>query len=98
MAKKTNDPGSYDPATHGPLLTPAEAKTRLREKHAVDLSLARLADLRSIGGGPAFIKPAGARGVRYPQTILDGWAQDRNRRPLLTVTPTDRILFPNEAA
>ena len=73
----------YDPDEHGKLLTPERAADRLKEKHAIELGVQRLADMRSQGGGPEFIK-ATARAVRYPEVLLDAWAARRNCKPLMT--------------
>ncbi len=54
----------------------------------------RLADLRSAGGGPRFIKPT-KREVRYPTAMLDQWAMARNNKPILDFTP---IKTPKETA
>lgn len=76
----------YDADEHGELLTPEAAIERLRKQHAIKLGLQRLADLRSAGGGPRFIKPT-LREVRYPTAMLDEWAEARNRKPLLDFVP-----------
>ncbi len=76
----------YDAHEHGGLLTPEEASEHLRKKHAIKLGLQRLADLRSAGGGPRFIKPT-QREVRYPTPMLDEWAAARNRKPILDFVP-----------
>lgn len=76
----------YDPELHGELLTPETAIKRLKDKHAIKLGEQRLADLRSAGGGPQFIKPTG-REVRYPANLLDDWARERNRKPILDFAP-----------
>jgi hypothetical protein len=76
----------YDADEHGSLLTPSEASARLRERHAVKLGEQRLADLRSSGGGPRFIKPT-QREVRYPAVLLDQWAAERNRKPIVDFVP-----------
>ena len=76
----------YDPERHGALLTPEAASERLRKQHAIKLGLQRLADLRSAGGGPRFIKPT-QREVRYPTAMLDEWASSRNRKPVLDFVP-----------
>ncbi|HZZ21246.1 MAG TPA: hypothetical protein VFE60_01045 [Roseiarcus sp.] len=76
----------YDAHEHGELLTPEAASEHLRRKHAIKLGVQRLADLRSAGGGPKFIKPT-QREVRYPTAMLDEWASSRNRKPVLDFVP-----------
>ena len=76
----------YDAHEHSELLTPEAASEHLRKKHAIKLGVQRLADLRSAGGGPCFIKPT-LRDVRYPANLLDEWAAERNRKPLLDFVP-----------
>jgi len=76
----------YDADEHGELLTPEAASERLKKKHAIKLGVQRLADLRSTGGGPCFIKPT-QREVRYPTVMLDEWAAARNRKPILNFVP-----------
>jgi hypothetical protein len=76
----------YDPEQHGKLLLPDEASRRLKEKHAIELGVQRLADMRSQGGGPELIK-ATPRAVRYPEMLLDVWAARRNCKPLMTYVP-----------
>ena len=76
----------YDPEQHGVLLTPEEASEHLRKKHKIRLGDQRLADLRSFGGGPKFIKPT-QREVRYPEVFLDEWATARNSKPILDFVP-----------
>jgi hypothetical protein len=76
----------YDPEQHGDLLTPEAAVERLRKKHSTKIGVQRLADLRSFGGGPKFIKPT-QREVRYPEVFLDEWASNRNRKPILDFAP-----------
>ena len=76
----------YDPEQHGKLHTPESARAYLREKHAVKLGIPRLADLRSQGAGPKFIKPT-QREVRYPAAMLDEWAAERNRKPIVDFVP-----------
>jgi hypothetical protein len=78
----------YDAHQHGELLRPEAASERLRKKHAIKLGVQRLADLRSAGGGPRFIKPT-QREVRYPAAMLDEWAEARNRKPLLDFVPVN---------
>jgi hypothetical protein len=80
------DEALYDPDKHGELLTPEAAIERLRQRHSVKLGAQRLADLRSAGGGPRFIKPT-RREVRYPAAMLDEWAAARNRKPILDFVP-----------
>jgi hypothetical protein len=82
----TSDQVLYDPDRHGALLTPEAAIGRLRERHAIRIGEQRLADLRSIGGGPKFIKPT-QRDVRYPANLLDEWATQRNRKPIIDFVP-----------
>jgi hypothetical protein len=76
----------YDPERHGTLLTPEAAIRRLRDEHAIKMGEQRLADLRSMGGGPQFIKPT-QRDVRYPANLLDEWATQRNRKPIIDFVP-----------
>jgi hypothetical protein len=76
----------YDPERHGALLTPEAAIEHLRREHAIRIGEQRLADLRSIGDGPKFIKPT-QREVRYPTALLDEWAAARNRKPILDFVP-----------
>jgi hypothetical protein len=76
----------YDPEQHGALLTPEAALAHLWQRHAIKLGTQRLADLRSIGGGPRFIKPT-QREVRYPTSLLDEWAAGRNRKPIIDFVP-----------
>src|SRR5262245_39796902 len=76
----------YDPERHGALLTPEAAIERLRREHSIKLGEQRLADLRSSGGGPRFIKPT-QREVRYPPALIDEWAAARNRKPILNFVP-----------
>lgn len=76
----------YDVHQHGELLTPEAASEYLSKKHAIKLGVQQLADLRSAGGGPCFIKPT-QREVRYPTAMLDEWAAARNRRPILSFVP-----------
>ena len=66
---------------------PKQASEHLQKKHAIKLGVQRLADLRSAGGGPKFIKPT-QREVRYPAAMLDEWAAARNHKPLLSFAPT----------
>ena len=75
----------FDAHEHGELLTPEEASEHLRKKHAIKLGVQRLADLRSAGGGPRFIKPS--REVRYPVAMVDEWAAQRNAKPILDFVP-----------
>ena len=86
MAKPMSDQVLYDPHEHGALLTPEAASEHLRKKHTIKLGVQRLADLRSAGGGPQFIKPT-QREVRYPAAMLDEWALARNRKPVLDFVP-----------
>jgi hypothetical protein len=76
----------YDPEQHGELLLIDEARQRLFDEHRITLGDQRLADLRSSGGGPEFIKPS-QREVRYPCALLDAWAQKRNAKPILAFVP-----------
>ena len=76
----------FDAEQHGAPLPPDKASERLEREHAIKLGVQRLADLRSAGGGPPFIKPS-ERSVRYPTRLLDEWAAARNRGPLLTFVP-----------
>jgi hypothetical protein len=76
----------YHSEQHGELLTPEAAQARLKDKHAIKLGEQRLADLRSAGGGPRFIKPT-PREVRYPAAMLDEWAEARNKKPILDFVP-----------
>ena len=76
----------YDPRQHGKLLVPDAASKHLKDKHAIDLGVQRLADIRSQGGGPKFIK-ATPRAVRYPEMLLDEWAAKRNRKPVIDYVP-----------
>jgi hypothetical protein len=84
---------NYDPGLHGEPLTPQEASERLAQRHKIFLGVHRLADLRSFGGGPTFYKMS-HRAVRYPMTLLDAWADVKNRQPLRNVAP----LAPSERA
>lgn len=75
----------YNKTEHGELLTPKEASAHLKAEHRINRSVARLADLRCVGGGPLFMKQA-AR-VFYPLALLDDWARELNASPLLKSTP-----------
>jgi hypothetical protein len=81
-----NDQVLYDPERHGALLTPKAAIRRLLDEHAIKVGEQRLADLRSFGGGPKFIKPT-HRDVRYPANLIDEWASERNRKPIIDFVP-----------
>jgi hypothetical protein len=76
----------YDPEQHGPLRTPKGAVEHLWKKHSIKIGEQRLADLRSFGGGPKFIKPT-QREARYPEVFLDEWATARNSKPILDFVP-----------
>jgi hypothetical protein len=87
----------YDAEQHGELLTPEAAIAYLNKKHSIKLGAQRMADMRSIGGGPRFIKPT-QREVRYPTALLDEWAAARNRKPILTFVPLKPgVKFPESA-
>jgi hypothetical protein len=76
----------YDPATHGPLLPPEEAREELWQTYRLPTGLHHLARLRSKSnkGGPPYIKIGGK--VRYPRVPLHEWACQQVSRPLLAAT------------
>lgn len=76
----------YDAEQHGPLLTPEAAVAYLKEKHSLQINEHRLSELRAFPGGPRFIKPT-QQSVRYPTALLDEWAAERNRKPILECIP-----------
>ena len=78
----------YDPEEHGESPHARASDQTPAEKRSVKLGEQRLADLRSAGGGPPFIKPT-RREVRYPVAMLDKWAAARNRKPILDFVPLE---------
>jgi hypothetical protein len=77
---------TYDFEKHGAPLMPEEAQKQLEEKYRIPLSIQRMADLRSSGGGPIFIKLS-HKAVRYPSALLAQWALAKLAKPLQDGVP-----------
>jgi hypothetical protein len=74
----------YDEEQHGLLLSIEEVRLRFGPpKGVAPLSRSYLAQLRSLGGGPPFVKVG--RKVFYPQYTADEW--ERRRKRLRWITP-----------
>lgn len=63
-------------------LNPPEAADYLGEAHGLPIAATTLAKLRSIGGGPVFLKFN--RAVLYDRTALDAWAAEKISPPQRT--------------
>jgi hypothetical protein len=90
---------TYDIHKHGDPLTPEEAQDVLATKFRLFLSVQRLADLRSGGGGPIYLKLS-HKNVRYPASLLEAWAVAKLSKPLQDgsrVAPSKRRAMENTA-
>ena len=56
-------------------LNPVEASAYFAEAHGAQVAVATLAKMRSVGGGPAYLKFG--RSVLYERAALDRWIADR---------------------
>ncbi len=63
---------------------PPEAAEYMAEAHGVQVAVATLNKMRSIGGGPQYLKFS--RAVFYEKTALDAWVAERLGTPRRSTT------------
>lgn len=72
-------PACLPPRMRKRRFNPPEAVEYLAEAHGLPVAAATLAKLRSLGGGPEFLKFG--RAVLYDRQALDAWASEKLGSP-----------------